>query len=446
MKYVFQLIYLLFLTNPIVQAAPFVVKVVDPESGRGVPLVVLETIHHQTFVTDNAGVVAIDSPELMEQEVYLRIRSHGYEFPEDRFGFRGRRFVITPGGNEEIKLKRINLAERLYRITGGGTFSESVKAGHAIPENRWKLKARTMGSDSAHTAVFRDRIFWIWGDTKRVGYPLGNFHTTAATSSLKGDPASYIDLDYIKDENGFTKQVANFPGKGPTWLDALVTVIDEGGRERLVASYVKIEPPLTVYERGLCEFDSEKEQFVPILKVPLKDKAFPEGHPFRHEGRLYFGNGTPDLVMDDSFEAWSDPARWESIKPTEKLSDVDSGKTVKVHRGAVSWNEYRKKWAFIFTEIGGEASALGEIWYGESESPTGPWSKAIKVVTHNQYSFYNPFQHPVYSNASKGRYLYFEGTYTKEFSGNPVPTPRYDYNQIMYRIDLADTRFESLAR
>jgi hypothetical protein len=26
------------------------------------------------------------------------------------------------------------------------------------------------------------------------------------------------------------------------------------------------------------------------------------------------------------------------------------------------------------------------------------------------------------------------------FSGNPDKTPRYDYNQVMYRLDLADPR------
>ena len=39
-----------------------------------------------------------------------------------------------------------------------------------------------------------------------------------------------------------------------------------------------------------------------------------------------------------------------------------------------------------------------------------------------------------------GRIIYFEGTYTNSFSGNPFKTPRYDYNQMMYRLDLADPR------
>jgi hypothetical protein len=39
-----------------------------------------------------------------------------------------------------------------------------------------------------------------------------------------------------------------------------------------------------------------------------------------------------------------------------------------------------------------------------------------------------------------GRLIYFEGTYASTFSGNPEQTPRYDYNQIMYRFDLDDPR------
>ena len=39
-----------------------------------------------------------------------------------------------------------------------------------------------------------------------------------------------------------------------------------------------------------------------------------------------------------------------------------------------------------------------------------------------------------------GRVIFFEGTYTHTFSGNATATPRYDYNQIMYRLDLSDAR------
>jgi hypothetical protein len=85
------------------------------------------------------------------------------------------------------------------------------------------------------------------------------------------------------------------------------------------------------------------------------------------------------------------------------------------------------------------SSYLGEVWYAEADTPLGPWVYARKVVTHERYSFYNPKQHPFFDK-DNGRVIFFEGTYTNSFSGNPDTTPRYDYNQILYKLDLADPR------
>ena len=82
---------------------------------------------------------------------------------------------------------------------------------------------------------------------------------------------------------------------------------------------------------------------------------------------------------------------------------------------------------------------MGEVWYAEADEPQGPWARAVKVVSHDDYSFYNPAHH-AFLDSENGRYIYFEGTYTHTFSGNKDPTPRYDYNQIMYRLDLDAAR------
>ena len=118
--------------------------------------------------------------------------------------------------------------------------------------------------------------------------------------------------------------------------------------------------------------------------------------------------------------------------------DVDSGETIQLHRGSVNWNPYRNRWVMIACQRGG-SSHLGEIWYSESTAATGPWRRAKKVLTHDQYSFYNPVHHLHFDQAD-GRVIYFEGTYTNMFSGNKQQTPRYNYNQIMYRLDLSDAR------
>ena len=82
---------------------------------------------------------------------------------------------------------------------------------------------------------------------------------------------------------------------------------------------------------------------------------------------------------------------------------------------------------------------VGEAWFAEADAPLGPWVYARKVVTHDDYSFYNPKQHAML-DADGGRTIYLEGTYTHTFSGNNDATPRYDYNQVMYRLDLSDAR------
>ena len=130
------------------------------------------------------------------------------------------------------------------------------------------------------------------------------------------------------------------------------------------------------------------------------------------------------------------------IKPDEallNLRDIDSGKVVVAHGGSVYWNAYRRRWVMICVESYGSTSLLGEVWYADADTPLGPWVYARKIVTHDKYSFYNPKQHPMFDKDG-GRIIFFEGTYTTTFSGNPDPTPRYDYNQVMYQLDLSDPR------
>src|SRR4051812_31542045 len=96
---------------------PFAIQVLDEQTGRGVPLVELKTVSNLRFYTDSAGLVAIDDPALMGQLVFFHVRSDGYEFEADGFGKRGRRIEVVPGGSQKLTIKRLNVAERLYRVT-----------------------------------------------------------------------------------------------------------------------------------------------------------------------------------------------------------------------------------------------------------------------------------------------------------------------------------------
>src|SRR5262245_39827324 len=111
--------------RPAAPAAPadyFAIRVVDQDTGRGVPLVELKTTNDVRHYTDSNGFVAFLEPGLMGQEVFFSVKSHGYEFAKDSFGFRGVRLKPVAGGKATVKVKRLNVAERLYRITGQGIY------------------------------------------------------------------------------------------------------------------------------------------------------------------------------------------------------------------------------------------------------------------------------------------------------------------------------------
>jgi len=110
----------------------FTFRLIDQETGRGVPIVELKTNNKITYYTDNNGIIAFYEPDLMNQKVYFHIKSHGYEYPTDGFGYRGLALKVTPGDSALIKIRRINVAERLYRITGEGRYHHSLEVGYPV--------------------------------------------------------------------------------------------------------------------------------------------------------------------------------------------------------------------------------------------------------------------------------------------------------------------------
>jgi hypothetical protein len=439
---------LLLLASAAAAGDYFVIRVVDADSGRGVPLVELKTTSGARWFTDSNGIVAFREPGWMGQRVFFHVRSHGYEFPKDGFGFRGTALTPVAGERAELKIRRINVAERLCRLTGSGIYRDSRLAGLPVPRDVPSLRGRVVGQDSVVVARYGGKLHWFWGDTNRPAYPLGNFGASGATTPLDLDPEQGFPYDYFVDESGFSRRMCAVPGPGATWLSGLMVV--EG---RLVAYFVRVKDLGTRYEHGLVMFDDEKQVFEPLVRFDLeKVKLHPHGHPVRvrHGKRewFYFGNPFPNVRVPATLAAVKDPAAYEAytkddwvrggepLDPGAHLRDVDTGKPVKPHNGSVYWNDYRKRWVAIVNEAGG-TSYLGEVWFATADTILGPWVYARKVVTHDRYSFYNVKHHPF---LDRGRFLHFEGTYTDFLVKNADTTPRYNYNQILYRLDLDDPR------
>jgi hypothetical protein len=430
-------------------AQPCRIEIIDKSNGWPVPLVELKTTHEARLVSDNAGIIALDLPELFGRETWFFVSGHGYEVVKDGFGYRGVRITPEPGKTLRVEVSRILPAKRIGRLTGAGIFAESQKCGL---RQEWKDSA-VLGCDSLQLAQHNGKLHWIWGDTTLAHYPLGVFHASSATTPLQPltsfQPPLALKFDYFLDERSRPRGVAQLPGDGPTWLSACASLPAADGTFRLVATYAKIRGFLEAYEMGLCVWDDKSASFQKLRAVWTKSADSPKAPPIPDghsalwkdaDGKQWvlFGNPLPALRCSATFESWQDSRQWEELKPQKSLPSADGGGAVTPHTGSIAWNASRKRWVTVFMQNLGKPSAFGELWYAESAEPAGPWGKAVKILTHDNYTFYNPRLHPELTPPDSP-ILLFEGTYTQQFAQHPIPTARYDYNQILYRLDLDDS-------
>ncbi len=405
----------------------FVVHVTDEATGRGVPLIELRLPNAVKYYTDSAGIAAIDEPSFARVAVFVVIAGHGYEYPRETPRGRGINLVLKPGGRAEIRVRRTMIAERLYRLTGEGIYRDSVLAGLPVPIREPLLNGQVLGQDTAVAAPYRGRIFWIWGDT--IGPAFFNGKVSAATSELPGrgglDPSVGVNYRYFTNAQGRVKPMLPLPRKGLVWIEGLFTARDPKGRERLLATYTRQKGVEPAEECGVAIFNDQREQFEPWFQYPCGGRGHRSSHPFllRDGGREYWYL-YPWLRVPNEWNAIRDAAHWErrQCQPPPNVRRVS----------CVAWNEYRKRFLLL-------AENTGEVWYAEGPRPEGPYGTAVKIVQHEHYNFYNLVLHPFFDREG-GRVIYFEGTYTDAFSGAREKTPRYNYNQIMYRLRLDDPR------
>lgn len=475
------------------------IQVIDAQTGRGVPLVELETVNSMIFVTDNAGRVAFHEPGLMNRAIFFTVRSHGYEIPKDGFGFAGIRVTPKAGETSVIKIRRNQLAHRLCRLTGEGLYRDSVLLGHSVPLTGNTNPGLVAGQDSVQTARLGNQILWLWGDTSRMEYPLGIFRMAGALTPVpdpdrpEHNPENGIEFRYFTDPSGLARNMMPLKERpeGVIWINAPCVVKDKAGKDALVAHYSRRKGLADELEHGIALFQMGEGVFRVAKELPLKETwRHPSGHPIaigkNGEDWLLFGSPNPnvrvrarleDILNPAAYEAFtclaatSDPSkpspslgdngaplwRWQKelppcdsamedrwikegrIKPGQsRFCPADGNRPderIRLHSGTVRWNAHRKKWVLLACQAMGKSSFLGEVWYAESDEPTGPFAKAARVATHDRQSLYN-VNHHEFLDRMGGRIIHFEGTYTNEFSENPHKTPRYNYNQVLYRLDL----------
>lgn len=462
-------------------ATPYWIRVVDSETGRGVPLVQFSTaLDNMRFWTDSNGVVAIDDPAMEGQDVSFAIKSHGYELQKKAF------VHVQAGTHTELKIRRVNIAERLYRITGEGIYRDSLMAGLAVPIEHPLLNGGVTGQDTNISVRYQDKLFWCYGDT--MGLAAALFSVSCATSLPPGkgglDPDTGIDLTYFVNEKGFSRAMLPLPRPGLVWIEGMFTAKDDSGRERVVVTYTRQSGVTAPTERGVAVYDDAAAVFRPVAQFRIL-RGHKSSHPFPvTEGGVRYWYLFPHQRVRDDWKSITDPESYESYTCLERgakfdgqnprlerkadgslawgwkagtdrieaseerrligrglmkreeayfpLRDAVTGVETGATPSSVTWNEYRKKWILLSEHTGG-------VYYAESDTPIGPWDHAVQIVAHNDYNFYNVVQHGFFDRDG-GRIIYFEGTYTTSFSAAKEQTPRYDYNQIMYRLSLDSSR------
>jgi hypothetical protein len=450
------------------------------------------------FISDNQGIISILAPDLNGRKVRFLFQGHGYSI--DKTDFWGQKSVtclIKPGKTFKLKIKRKQLAQRLYRITGAGRYNNSILAGltQRIP-TRNLLPGKVIGQDSLIAIPWNNELWCFYGDT--IGLNSYNFSASCATLPLKSnryDPEKFLPLKYKVDEYGFARPMIKTGKKGFTWIEYVLPVkIDsiKSQSEALLAKYVQHETLNKVAESGFAIMTRSSKNFKIIKKLnankhhrcihpyPVKtaSQSFFLLSPKRmvspglkniinQQKHFYFSPATENssqefsvlkkkkyrlnrnkeqkLVYKWQQGAWHFDSKGKKqlfapkIMPAEALFspiDLDSGKRIIKFTGSIVYNQYLKTWIAI-----NQGLEPGQITFSTSDTPTGPWTFARTITEFSNYNLYNPIIHPWFE-IDQGRSILFEGTYTWFFSSSEKKTPWADYNQMMFKLDLTQPELQ----
>ncbi|KAL9653185.1 hypothetical protein ABK040_009491 [Willaertia magna] len=446
-------------------------------------MVNLTTTNDIGFMSDSNGIIAFYEPEFIDQSfgVWFTIQSDGYSFKSDNpINGVPNGITLYPkcGKKTIIELNRNQKAERLYRVTGSGIYRDSYLTGEPVKgissqllKSKFLLNSQVMGQDSVMNVIYKNKYYWFWGDTNAISNFLGNFYVTGGFSDFNELKRNTLSISpnityFINKENGFVKGLTKIePLNLPTWLTAPFVYQD-----KLYACFMKPNQNMEIIKRGMLQWDDVNNQFNHLFDYKDNQYSFPPdgSHAKVYNGyepnMIYFGFNFP-MVKTDNYLQLNNYFSFTPLKANTSNIDLNNlifdrdeltGKLIyswKRNTSPLSPTDMFKLvmngklkqeecyWLQLKSATDGEAiiAQAGSVSYNsfrdsEGLSPIGPFNYAVKIVTHNSQSFYNPKQHDELDELN-GRVIYFEGTYANTFS-NAQPTPRYNYNQIMYKLDL----------
>ena len=348
----------------------FALKAVDSVTGRGVPQVDFVASDGARYTTDNAGNVAFHRPGQGGAAETFTVESYGY-------GPGWAATAVTPTPNQirlspqdgvavTLPVVRSQIAQRLYRETGQNTYDESIKLGRPSPvQFPLNDNASIDGQDTVQTAIYKDKIYWFYGDTFSDfgndnaggffggGADSANFRTTVATSDLPASGGLSPDVGtnrtYVTNADGGPKSVfpeSNFPTGGLYWLGVPFVVNDAAGNETMVANYTIVNGP-PGGQHGFARWNDVAQEFDPINTFSTSNPINPSGSATTttFDGQPYYvlTMGMSQARVPASYAAVTDITQYEVFTPFaadtnwDDAGSVSSSRVVRDAAGAPVW-------------------------------------------------------------------------------------------------------------
>jgi hypothetical protein len=426
----------------------FRIDCLDAATRLPVPLVTLRTSHYVELVSDSAGVVAFDEPGLLGAgPLWLSVLSDGYELegaegavsdpavsiyaaPYDS----GATLLPSAGAGATLLLRRTQIAQRMYRLTGAGLYRDAqLTGGRGLPaslaaagqDGLLDRASGVIGQDTVMTAVFGGRAFWLWGDTacprsaRQNNCEAFGMHTVGATSCISSSSnSSSAECDvslapalryFVNDSDAAFPHMAPMAPLPPleqnTWLAGLAVIDDPAGppgnRQLLFANYYKnpgdafaanddstrtAAKPIT----GMAQWDASLARFVPAGPAwPADADDFLNGahtaqvlSPRDAAARpayVYYGGHS---VLNPPIRVLATPAAMANYSAFEEF-DAASGEWQPVAVARKAKARYRETAATTVVRfVGGGKLDLGRLPPGPSgagqrrgQGPNQPWSQ-----------------------------------------------------------------------
>lgn len=282
------------------------IHVVDQSDGQGVPQVDLVMTDGTRYTTDDNGYIAFDRSGYMNTPDVFTVESYGYQLAS------GTTVTLTPTLDTigTIELDRTNIAERLYRETGDNLYAATVELGFPSPISHPLSDASVLGQDSEINVVYKNQLYWFWGDTgfdtNDSGVQDGaSYRTTGAVSALPSqgglNPNVGINLNYFTGSNGLPTPMfpaSQFPGVDPYWIGAPMVVEGPSGNEEMIAFWSE-HSDLATIAQGFAIWDDANNDFDDLASIPLSSPIMPGGEAtaavFGGQNYFVFDNGIADM-------------------------------------------------------------------------------------------------------------------------------------------------------